>query len=326
MNPGTTLRGPGDVARDVAGLRFQNPVLLAAGTCGFGLELAGTVALERLGGWVTKSVTREARWGNPAPRVAEAHDAMVNSVGLANPGAEAVRDRILPRLARMVGKPRVLVSVAGHTVDEYLEIVDLLEACPGFHGFELNLSCPNDRRLGGRPFALDREALDAVVGGIRRRTGRPLFVKLAPNDSDLPGTARAAERAGADALTLVNTMPTAAVKGRGPWPHLGAGSGGMSGPALRPTGLEAVRKVRGAVDLPLVGVGGILGPRHVVEYLEAGASVIQMGTATFADPRAPQRVVDMLERKPWIERVRFLPPTSAGRSAAGVGEPPDGPS
>lgn len=308
----------------VAGLRFQNPVLLAAGTCGFGPEVAGTVDLERLGGWVTKSVTLEPRRGNPAPRVAEAPDAMINSVGLANPGVEEVRRRILPRLRDLAKRPRVLVSVAGHSLDEYLRVVELLEESTGFHGFELNLSCPNDQRLGGRPFALDREALQSVVSGVRERTDRPLFVKLAPHDPDLEGTVRAAESAGASALTLVNTLPVSEVAEGAAWPRLGAGPGGMSGPALRPVGLEAVRKARGVTRLPVVGVGGILGPSDAMEYLEAGASLIQMGTATFADPRAPERVVEVLERARGPAPVPPTPPAAAEASGSEVARSPDG--
>lgn len=315
---------PGDEALCVAGLRFQNPILLAAGTCGFGLELAETVDLERLGGWVTKSVTVEPRQGNPAPRVAEAGEAMVNSVGLANPGVTVVRDRVLPRLAREFVEPRILVSVAGHTVEEYLEIVTALDPSPGFHGFELNLSCPNDQRLGGRPFALDREALTAVVAGVRARTERPLFAKLAPNDPDLPGTAQVAASAGADALTLVNTYPVADLDDPDAWPPLGAGRGGMSGPPLRPVGLNAVRDAVSAVGVPVMGVAGILGPRHVAEYLDAGASLVQMGTASFADPRAAERVVDAMERMPWKERILPSRRRSTGRPAGGVADPPDG--
>lgn len=277
---------------------FQNPVLLAAGTCGFGVELAEVVELERLGGIVTKSVTLEPRAGNPAPRVTEFTAGMLNSIGLANPGVHAVRREKLPWLAANLKRCRVLVSVAGHRVEEYLEVVAHLDDADGFVGFELNLSCPNDTHRGGRPFALDADALLQVVSGCRDRTQRPLLVKLAPNDPALAETARLAREAGADGLTLVNTLPGRILDDRGT-PILGARQGGLSGPALRPVGVQAVAAVRESVEIPLVGVGGILTSAHAREYLHAGASLVQMGTATFAAPRQPQRVARDLERSGW---------------------------
>lgn len=273
---------------------FQNPVLLAAGTCGFGRELADAVDLESLGGIVTKSVTLEPRKGNPAPRVAELGVGMLNSIGLANPGVERVRSDYLPWLRDHLHRARVLVSVAGHTPEEYEAVVDRLQDEEGFVGFELNLSCPNDARLGGRPFALDPAALEEVIRRCRARTGRPLVVKLAPNDPDLSATARAAEDAGADALTLVNTLPGLALDARSGRPVLGAGQGGLSGPALRPAGVRAVTLARSATSLPVIGVGGILSVEDAVEYLRAGASLVQVGTASFASPRAAERLARRL--------------------------------
>lgn len=283
---------------ELFGTHFQNPVLLAAGTCGFGAELAEVVDLERLGGMVTKSVTLEPRWGNPAPRVTEFGAGMLNSIGLANPGVHAVKREKLPWLAGNLRRCRVLVSVAGHRVEEYLEVVAHLDDADGFVGFELNLSCPNDTHRGGRPFALDPDALLQVVSGCRDRTRRPLLVKLAPNDPALSETARLAQEAGADGLTLVNTLPGRILDDRGT-PILGARQGGVSGPALRPVGIQAVASVRDAVEIPVVGVGGILNAAHAREYLYAGASMVQMGTATFASPRQPERVARDLERSGW---------------------------
>lgn len=273
------------------GTHFANPVLLAAGTCGFGAEVADTIDLEALGGFVTKSVTPEPRAGNPAPRVAEFGAGMLNSIGLANPGMHAVRREQLPWIAAHIRRARVWVSVAGHTVDDYLAVVDELDDADGFVGFELNLSCPN---VGGRPFALDLDALRPVLEGCRARTERPLWAKLAPNDPDLVATARAAQEAGADALTLVNTLPGRALNPRTGAPALGAGQGGVSGPALRPVGVQAVASVAPAVSIPVIGVGGIGRPDDARQYLAAGAQLVQMGTASFANPRAAERVARSL--------------------------------
>jgi len=273
------------------GATFQNPVLLAAGTCGFGEELRDVLDLNALGGIVTKSVTLEPRAGNPAPRVVEAGNAMLNSIGLANPGLEKVCAEKLPWMRENLSGIQVFVSVAGHVPSEYLTIVEGLEAVGGFLGYELNLSCPNDTRLGGLPFALDPEALHEVVTGVRRLTERPVLVKLAPNVPDIGPVAEAAEAAGADAITLVNTMPGLVIDVDSQGAALGAGAGGLSGPALRAVGVHAVHRARQRTSVPLVGVGGITDANDALQYLLAGASLVQIGTATFADPRAAQRVV-----------------------------------
>lgn len=278
------------------GVDFQNPVLLAAGTCGFGRELQDVLELDALGGFVTKSVTLEPRAGNPAPRVTEFAAGMLNSIGLANPGLEgALRDK-LPWIARNVRRAQVLVSVAGHTEDEFHRLVEGLDAADGFLGFEINLSCPNDARRDGAPFALDPDAVSRVIEGCRARTQRPLIAKLAPNDPDLANTAARAVDAGVDALTLANTMPGILLDAESGEAELGAGAGGMSGPALRPSGLRAVSQARGVTDVPILGAGGVMGPADAVAYARAGARLVQMGTATFAAPRAAPRLIRGLER------------------------------
>ncbi len=278
------------------GTTFQNPVLLAAGTCGFGQELADVVDLDRLGGLVTKSVTAEPRAGNAAPRVAELDVGMVNSIGLANPGVERVRAEKLPWIAANVRRARVFVSVAGHNEAEYASVVGRLDGEAGFLGFEINLSCPNDTGLAGLPFALDPAATAAVIERCRLVTERPLLAKLAPNVPDVGVVARAAADAGADGVTLVNTVPALVMHPDSGKPALGAGPGGLSGPALRPTGVECTRRARIAVDVPLIGVGGINCAADAVQYLRAGASLVQVGTASFADPHAGEKVVRGLER------------------------------
>ncbi len=277
------------------GTDFQNPVLLAAGTCGFGQEVSEVVELDRLGGLVTKSVTLEPREGNPAPRVAEFRGGMVNSVGLANPGARAVRDRRLPWLRDRIRRARVLVSVAGHTPEEFVEVIRILDDADGFHAFELNLSCPNDTRRGGLPFALDPAEAARVVEGAREATQRPLVAKLAPNTPDLAPVIQAVEEAGADGFTLVNTLPGLVLDPETGRPALGAGAGGMSGPALRAVGVHAVWRARSCTRLPLLGVGGIARGPDAAQYLLAGASLVQIGSASFWDPRTPGRVVNWLK-------------------------------
>jgi dihydroorotate dehydrogenase (NAD+) catalytic subunit len=195
-----------------------------------------------------------------------------------------------------VQKARVFVSVAGHTAEEFYALIEGFDSEDGFVGFEVNLSCPNDAKRGGPPFALDPDAVAEILSGCRALTERPILAKLAPNDPALSLTVRRAAEAGVDGLTLVNTLPGLLLHSDSGKPELGAGQGGMSGPALRPAGLRAVREARGATDLPLVGVGGVLSPDDAVAYARAGAQLIQMGTATFAEPGAGPKLAKGLSR------------------------------
>ena len=289
----------------VAGIDFANPLLLAAGTAGYGRELDGVMELRRLGGLVTKAVSVAPRPGAPAPRVAEFEGGMINAIGLANPGLDAVRAEHLPWLrdnVRAFG-PRVIVNVVGNATEEFATVVAGLEAGPGsgaIDAFELNVSCPNVR-AGGMEFGADADALRAVITGARAMTRRPLFVKLSPTLADIAGTARSAIDAGADGITLVNTLPGLVIDVKRRRPALGFGSGGVSGPGLLPVGVLATWKVRRAMpDVPLIGVGGVRSAEDVVQYLLAGASLVGVGTAAMRDPRAPERIVDELGR--WCER------------------------
>lgn len=275
--------------------RFANPVLLAAGTCGFGEPLVDVMSPGAVGGLVTKSVTVEPRRGNPAPRVAEYTGGMLNSVGLANPGVDAVRDGKLPWMRENLGGLPVFVSVAGARSGEYARVVDALDGEEGFLGFELNLSCPNDSHLGGKPFCLDPQAMREVLDMVRPRTGRPLLVKLAPNDPDIGATAALAAAHGADGITAVNTLPGFLPGTGSAEAALGAGRGGASGPGLLPVGVAAVREIADAVEVPVIGVGGILTGSDARAYLSVGASLVQVGTASFADPRCAARVARELE-------------------------------
>ncbi|MGH7592433.1 MAG: dihydroorotate dehydrogenase [Gemmatimonadales bacterium] len=282
------------LARKVAGIHFANPILLAAGTAGYGREIAGVVALRRLGGLVTKAVSRAPRAGNRAPRVAEIHGAMLNSVGLANPGVAHVRDADLPWLAANAPSLPVLVNVVGFTAADFAEVIRELDDCDGHVGYELNLSCPNTTE-GGLEFGADANAVHDVIGRCRRVTQRPMFAKLSPALPSIPAIARVARESGADGVTLINTLPGAAYRdGR---PRLGNESGGLSGPALLPAGLLAVRRTAEAIPgIPIIGVGGISHVDHVRDYFHAGATLVAIGTAALADPRLPERIITALEQ------------------------------
>ena len=309
-----------ELAQELLGGVFQNPVLLASGTCGFGRELAGVLELETLGGLVTKAVTPEPREGNPPLRVAEFDAGMLNSVGLANPGVDAFRSEHLPWLRDNLHRARVLVNVAGRTVEDYVRVVEAMDGDQGFLGYELNVSCPNVKE-GGAVFCSRDDLLTDVIAAVRAVTCRPLVAKLAPNVPDIGHMAEVAVAAGADALTLINTHPGLMFDLESWRPVLGGGTGGVSGPALLPIGVHAVWQARRRVDVPIIGVGGIRRGTDAVQYLLAGACLVQVGTASFADPRASARVLSELTaymRDHRVSGIREL--IGAARSAA----PPQG--
>lgn len=273
-----------------AGINFQNPVLLAAGTAAYGREIAEVTPLEEVGGLVTKAVSLEPRKGAPSPRVTTFDGGMLNAIGLANPGVEAVVAEELPWIAAHLRRCRVLVNVVGYEIEQFAAVVARLEGATGFQGYELNLSCPNVK-AGGMEFGADPVALAKVVSLARAETRRPIFVKLSPVLADIATAARIAVDAGADGISVVNTMPGLLVDVKNRRPELGFGSGGMSGTALRPVGLLATWRVSQAVPNPVVGIGGISCGEHVVQYLMAGASLVAIGTASLRDPRAALRIV-----------------------------------
>lgn len=282
------------LAAHVAGIRFQNPVLLASGTAAYGREIAGVIDLEALGGIVTKAVSMQPRNGAPPLRVVDAAGGMLNAIGLANPGVTSVREHDLPWLANNLARARVLVNVVGDVVEDYPAVIRSLENAAGIHGFELNVSCPNTK-AGGVEFGADPRSLREVVSSARAATPLPIFVKLSPALADIAGAAKIAVDAGADAITLVNTLPALAIDVERRRPALGFGTGGLSGAALLPVGVRATWLVHRAVDVPILGVGGISRGTDAVQYLLAGASLVAMGTAALRDPRAPERVVRELE-------------------------------
>jgi dihydroorotate dehydrogenase (NAD+) catalytic subunit len=281
------------LARRVAGIDFPAPVLLAAGTAGYGRELARTVDLRRVGGLITKAVSLEPRAGNRAPRVAEVHGGMLNSVGLANPGVVHVHDVDLPWLAANAPGLRVIVNVVGFDTHEYAAVIAQLDDLPHHVGYELNLSCPNSS-AGGIEFGTDPASVTAVIATCRATTRRPLFAKLSPVLPDIPGMVRVARDAGADGVSLVNTLPATAFDGTAS--RVGQGFGGLSGPAVRPVALLAVTRTAAAIpDLPIIASGGISTPDDVRQFLRVGASLVAVGTAALATPRRPEQLVRALE-------------------------------
>jgi dihydroorotate dehydrogenase (NAD+) catalytic subunit len=287
-------RHSGRLAVDFCGISFQNPVLLAAGTAAYGEELDDVMRLDRLGGIITKAVSLEPRHGAPAPRVAEFDGGMINAVGLANPGVTEVRERHLPWLGRSLPNARTIVNVIGFQTDEFPRVIEQLGDDAPVHGFELNVSCPNTK-AGGVEFGADPCALREVVAGARAATRRPLIVKLAPTLTDIGGAARTAVEAGADAISVVNTIPGLAIDVERRRPALGYGTGGVSGPGLLPVGVLATWKVRKATRVPIVGIGGISSVDAILQYLIAGASLVAIGTGALRDPRLPERLVHELD-------------------------------
>jgi dihydroorotate dehydrogenase (NAD+) catalytic subunit len=281
------------LATSLCGIALRNPVLAASGTFAYGLEFASLVDLDALGGFVVKGLSREPIEGNPPPRLWEAHAGMINSVGLQNIGVSAfVRDK-LPRLAQL--RTPVFANVFGYATEDYVEVLRVLEAAGGLAGYELNVSCPNTRH-GGIFFSSDPALLADVTAAARAVSKRPLIVKLSPNIASIEPLAQAAERAGADAISLVNTFVSLAVDARARRPRIGAGFGGLSGPAIKPIALRMVYQAACAVKIPVIGLGGIASGEDAAEFLVAGASAVQVGTATFWDPGAPVRIARELGR------------------------------
>jgi len=271
------------------GLTLPNPVGVASGTFGYGFELEALCEVGRLGAIFTKGTTRLARPGNPPPRVAETPAGMLNAIGLQNPGVETVCRDYAPRWRRW--PVPVLVNVAGADVAEYVEVVRRLDGVGGVAGIELNISCPNV--AGGLDFGLEPKAAAGCVAAVRAATAQPLVVKLSPNAADIAEVARAVADAGADAVSAINTVIGLKVSLPRRRPVLpGAGTGGLSGPAIRPVALAAVARVRRAVTIPVIGVGGIVTAADALEFFVAGADAVQVGTATFVEPGAALAVLD----------------------------------
>jgi len=264
--------------------------MVASGTFGYAREMAGLVDLARLGAILPKTITRNPRPGNPPPRSVETTGGMLNSIGLDNDGIEAFIGRQLPYLASL--PTAIIVSIAGKSYDEFLEMGARLDGVPGIAAVELNVSCPNVS--GGVDFGIDPGMCEKVVAGVRSQCSLPILAKLTPNVTDIAAVARAAEAGGADAISLINTCLGMAVDWRRRRPRLGAGIGGLSGPAIKPIALRAVWQVAQAVEAPLVGIGGIGSIDDVMEFLVAGATAVQIGTANFYRPTVSVEILDAL--------------------------------
>lgn len=275
------------LATSLCGISLRNPVIAASGTFGYGVEFEKLVDLNALGGLVVKGLSREPMNGNPEPRLWETRAGMINSVGLQNIGVRAFVKEKLPALARL--QTAVFANVFGYATEDYVEVVRVLEDTPGVAGYELNVSCPNTRH-GGIYFSNDPALLAEVTGAVRHVAKRPLIVKLSPNVAHIAPLAQAAAEGGADAISLVNTFIALAVDAHTRRPRIGAGFGGLSGPAIKPIALRMVYQAAQAVKIPVVGIGGIATGEDAAEFMIAGATAVEVGTATFWDPAAPARI------------------------------------
>jgi dihydroorotate dehydrogenase (NAD+) catalytic subunit len=288
--PATDGSPPPDLSVTLGRLRLPNPILVASGTFGYGREMKGLVDLARLGGIVPKTITPLPRAGNPPWRTVETAAGLLNSIGLDNDGVEAFLAKQLPWLLAC-GAP-VIVSIAGASVEDFVSLAGRLEAVEGIAALELNVSCPNVSH--GVDMGSDPELCRRVVAGVRGATALPVLAKLTPNVADIASVARGARDGGADAVTVINTCQGMAVDWRRRKPLLGNVIGGLSGPAIKPIALRCVHQIRRAVEIPIVGVGGIMTIDDVMEFLVTGASAVQIGTASFAEPVVSARLLDEL--------------------------------
>jgi len=277
----------------LAGIELVNPVIAASGTFGYGIEFEEIVSLEAIGGFVTKGISLEPMAGHAAPRIVQTASGMLNAIGLQNVGVEEFIARKLPPLKRYP-QCKVIVNVFGYTVAEYLQVIERLNQAEGIAAYELNVSCPNVH-AGGMAFGSDPGSLEYLVHRAKAASKRPLIVKLSPNVTSISNMAKIAENSGADAVSLTNTFLGMAIDPETRRPRLTNVTGGLSGPAIKPLALRMVYETASTVTIPILGLGGIVTPEDAVEFLIAGATAIQVGTASYADPRATERLAKGLE-------------------------------
>jgi dihydroorotate dehydrogenase (NAD+) catalytic subunit len=291
----------------LAGVELVNPVIAASGTFGYGIEFEEIVSLERIGGFVTKGISLEPMAGHHPPRIVQTAAGMLNAIGLQNVGVEDYLRRKLPPLSRYPGC-KVIVNIFGYTVGEYLGVIERLNQAEGIAAYELNVSCPNVH-AGGMAFGADPGSLEYLVGRAKANSRRPLIVKLSPNVTSIAQMAKISAAAGADAISLTNTFLAMCINAETRRPELSNVTGGLSGPAIKPIALRMVYEASRAVTIPILGMGGITTAEDAVEFLLAGATAVQIGTASYADPRAVERLANELEswcRSHQVERVANL--------------------
>lgn len=291
----------------LAGLELTNPIVAASGTFGYGIEFEEIVSLERLGAFVTKGISVEPIKGHAAPRIIQTAAGMLNAIGLQNVGVDEFIAKKLPPLRRYPAC-KVIVNVFGYTVGEYVSVIERLNDAEGIAAYELNVSCPNVH-AGGMTFGADTGSLEYLVGRARSAANRPLIVKLSPNVTSIAKMAKVAEGAGADAVSMVNTFMAMAIDVETRKPRLTNITGGLSGPAIKPIAVRMVYETARAISIPILGMGGIITAEDAVEFLLAGATAVQVGTASYADPRATERLAKGLEawcRSHGVDRVANL--------------------
>jgi dihydroorotate dehydrogenase (NAD+) catalytic subunit len=308
-SPSTGTRGP-DLSVSFAGIQLKNPVIAASGTFGYGVEFEDVVHLDRLGGFVVKGLSKEPMAGNPPPRLYETAAGMLNAIGLQNIGARAFLDEKLPKL-RELKNIVVFANVYGYTREDYERTIQILNEGEGIAGYELNVSCPNTAQ-GGIQFGSDPRLLDEVVATARRTSQRPLIVKLSPNVTSIAQMARVAEEAGADAISLVNTFIAMAIDPETRKPRIANITAGLSGPAIKPIALRMVYDAAKAVKVPVIGMGGISTATDIIEFMLAGATAVQIGTASYWDPVATEKIVGELERWCAEHRIERLAELTGG--------------
>ncbi len=308
-SPAGARRGP-DLTVAFAGIQLKNPVIAASGTFGYGLEFEDVVHLDKLGGFVVKGLSKEPMPGNPPPRLYETPAGMLNAIGLQNIGARAFLEEKLPKL-RELKNIVVFANVFGYTREDYERTIQILNDGEGIAAYELNVSCPNTAS-GGIHFGSDPRLLDEVVATARRASPRPLIVKLSPNVTSIAQMARVAEEAGADAISLVNTFLGMAIDAETRKPHIANVTAGLSGPAIKPIALRMVYDASKAVKIPVIGMGGISTAVDVVEFMLAGATAVQIGTASYWDPCATEKIVEELTRWCVEHRIEKLAELTGG--------------
>ena len=282
-----------DLRIKIGSVDFNNPIFVASGTYGYGTEVSELADITVLGAIVTKSVTRYPREGNPPPRIVETPSGMLNSIGLANIGVEAYIKKMIPLYEEL--KTPIIMNIAGSTEDEYCEILELTElVSSNIVGYEINISCPNVN-VGGMEFGVDCDLTEQLTTRLRKLTDRLLIMKLSPNVTDIAAIGVAAEKGGADALSAINTLVGMSINTADKKSNIHYGYGGLSGPAIKPVGLACVHKIHQAVDIPLIGIGGITSADDVLEYVLAGAAAVEVGTANYRDPNVGNSIIVELD-------------------------------